>query len=44
MTYYTIRQLAKQTGNTAVTLRYYERLGLLPQTKRSQGVLSQIDT
>lgn len=37
MTYYTIGQLAKHTGNTTVTLRYYERLGLLPQTKRSQG-------
>lgn len=37
MTYYTIGQLAKLTGNTVVTLRYYERLGLLPEVKRSQG-------
>lgn len=33
MTYYTIGQLAKLTGNTVVALRYYERLGLLPEVK-----------
>ena len=37
MKYYTIGQLAKHTNNTVVTLRYYERLGLLPEVKRSQG-------
>lgn len=37
MSHFTIGQLAKHTGNTVVTLRYYERLGLLPKVKRSQG-------
>ena len=37
MSHFTIGQLAKQTGNTVVTLRYYERLGLLPKIMRSQG-------
>lgn len=33
----TIGQLAKCTGLTAVTIRYYERCGLLPKLKRSRG-------
>jgi len=34
---YTIGQLAKRTKHTVVTLRYYERMGLLPKAKRSEG-------
>ena len=37
MKHYTIGQLATITGNTVVTLRYYEKLGLLPAVKRSAG-------
>ncbi len=33
----TIGQLAKLTGNTIVTIRYYEKLGLLGDIKRSEG-------
>ena len=33
----TIGQLAKCTDTTAVTIRYYERQGLIPKSKRSQG-------
>lgn len=33
----TIGQLAKKTGLTTVTIRYYERCGLLPKLERSQG-------
>lgn len=33
----TIGQLAKQTGTTAVTIRYYERHGLIPPATRSQA-------
>ena len=33
----TIGQLAKETGLTTVTIRYYERCGLLPKLNRSNG-------
>lgn len=34
---YTIQQIAEKTGLSAHTLRYYEREGLLPNVKRSEG-------
>lgn len=34
---YKIGELAKLTDNTIVTLRHYERLGLLGKIKRSPG-------
>ena len=37
MHYYKIGELAKLTDNTIVTLRHYERLGLLGKVKRSTG-------
>jgi DNA-binding transcriptional MerR regulator len=37
MDYYKIGELAKLTGNTIVTLRHYEQLGLLGKIKRSPG-------
>lgn len=40
---YTIGQLAKKVGMTNVTLRYYERLGLLPKTDRSFSGYRQYD-
>lgn len=33
--HYTVGQLAKATGTKAVTIRYYERLGLLPSAGRT---------
>lgn len=33
--HFTVGQLAKATGTKAVTIRYYERLGLLPPAARS---------
>lgn len=33
----TIGQLAQKTGLTTVTIRYYEKSGLLPKLKRSAG-------
>lgn len=36
-TYYTIEQVAAQTGLTKRTLRYYEEMGLLPPTGRTEG-------
>jgi DNA-binding transcriptional MerR regulator len=33
----TIAEVAKQFGLTADTLRYYERIGLLPDVKRTAG-------
>ena len=33
----TIAEVAKQYGLTADTLRYYERIGLLPDVKRTAG-------
>jgi MerR family transcriptional regulator, repressor of the yfmOP operon len=35
--YYTIEQVAIQTGMTKRTLRYYEEMGLLPPTSRTGG-------
>ena len=32
-----IGELAKRTACPVVTIRYYEREGLLPQARRSQG-------
>jgi len=37
MKYYTIGRLAKLTQQTVVTIRYYEKCGLLPKPKRSRG-------
>jgi DNA-binding transcriptional MerR regulator len=34
---YKIQQVAEQTGLTAHTLRYYEKIGVLPQPKRKNG-------
>src|SRR6266550_1480970 len=34
---YTIEQVANRTGFTKRTLRYYEELGLLPPTGRTEG-------
>lgn len=34
---YTIEQVATQTGLTRRTLRYYEEMGLLPPTGRTEG-------
>jgi MerR family transcriptional regulator, copper efflux regulator len=39
MKHYKIGELAKLTDNTIVTLRHYERLGLLGNVKRSPGGL-----
>ncbi len=36
-TYYTIEQVATQTGLTKRTLRYYEEMELLPPTGRTEG-------
>ena len=36
-TYYTIDQVATRTGLTKRTLRYYEEVGLLPPTVRTEG-------
>ncbi len=36
-TYYTIEQVAMRTGLTKRTLRYYEEVGLLPPTGRTEG-------
>ena len=36
-TYQTIDQVAKRTGLTAYTLRYYERIGLLAPVARAAG-------
>src|SRR5579862_1967146 len=44
--FYTIEQVAQQTGLTKRTLRYYEEMGLLPPTDRTEGNYrrySQID-
>lgn len=37
MKYYTIGQLATLVQQTPVTLRYYEKIGLIPRPKRSEG-------
>ena len=34
---YTIGQLSEQTGIKPVTIRYYEKIGLLPQPDRSES-------
>ena len=36
----TIKEVAKKTGVSADTLRYYERIGLLPGYRRALGSLS----
>ena len=36
-TYYTIEQVATRTNLTKRTLRYYEEMGLLPPSKRTEG-------
>src|SRR5689334_24633754 len=36
-TYYTIEQVATSKGLTKRTLRYYEEVGLLPPTDRTEG-------
>lgn len=33
----TVSKLAERVGSTASALRYYERIGLLPEPKRSEG-------
>src|SRR5947199_5082439 len=35
--FYTIEQVASRTGFTKRTLRYYEKVGLLPPTDRTEG-------
>lgn len=35
--YFTIEQVAEKTGLTKRTLRYYEEMGLLPPTGRTEG-------
>lgn len=35
--YYTIEQVSTRTGLTKRTLRYYEEMGLLPPTDRTEG-------
>src|SRR5205085_12037518 len=35
--FYTIEQVASRTGFTKRTLRYYEEVGLLPPTGRTEG-------
>jgi DNA-binding transcriptional MerR regulator len=35
--FYTIEQVAQRTGLTKRTLRYYEEVGLLPSTGRTEG-------
>src|SRR6266516_5930320 len=35
--FYTIEQVATRTGLTKRTLRYYEEVGLLPPTDRTEG-------
>lgn len=35
--FYTIEQVAQRTGLTKRTLRYYEEVGLLPPTNRTEG-------
>lgn len=37
MKYYTIGKLAKLVRQTPVTIRYYEKIGLLPKSKRTEG-------
>lgn len=37
MKYYTIGKLAKLVQQTPVTIRYYEKIGLIPTSKRSVG-------
>jgi DNA-binding transcriptional MerR regulator len=37
MNLYTIGALAKATGCSVATIRYYERIGLLPEADRSAG-------
>ncbi|MGC1853936.1 MAG: heavy metal-responsive transcriptional regulator [Candidatus Aquirickettsiella sp.] len=37
MNYYTIGKLAKLVRQTPVTIRYYEKIGLIPESKRSEG-------
>lgn len=36
-TAYTIKNVAQRSGFTAATLRYYEKLGLLPESARTPG-------
>lgn len=36
MTYYTIKEVAEKTGISAHTLRYYDKIGLLPFVKRNE--------
>ncbi|MDQ5899311.1 MAG: hypothetical protein QG624_230 [Pseudomonadota bacterium] len=37
MNYYTIGKLAKLVQQTPVTIRYYEKIGLIPASKRTEG-------
>jgi DNA-binding transcriptional MerR regulator len=37
---YTIGEIAKLTGITALTLRYYEKIGVLPKPRRQEGIRS----
>ncbi len=39
MKYYGIKEAAKRTGLTAYTLRYYDKMGLLPFVERSESGL-----
>ena len=39
----TIAQVATQTGLTADTLRYYERIGLIPRVARANGIRNYTD-
>lgn len=36
-------ELARQAGVNVQTLRYYERIGLLPRTQRECPILSEIE-
>lgn len=38
-----IKEVSKATGLTADTLRYYERIGLLPHVKRTAAGIRQYD-
>ena len=39
-----IGDLARETGTKVVTIRYYEKIGLLPQPKRNAGNYRTYDT
>jgi len=40
---YTVSQLAAEVGSSADTLRYYERIGLLPEPPRTSGGYRRYD-